>query len=163
MRKRILTAMLLMAAMASCLPVSAKEYTADGTGDCRVSAVVGSSYSVQVPAVLELRYNAASGKYEGSYTVAAKGSILPGQSVTVQPTAGSFTMTGSQTGEVCQATVMQEVTQWVHPGKQTGTGELHISEEEYTETNGKVTAGLTVPDTYTGEFTIAFALGDHTE
>ena len=163
MKKRILTAMLLIAVMASCLPVSAKEYMADGTGDCRVSAVVGSSYSVQVPAVLELRYDSASGKYEGSYTVAAKGSILPDQVVTVQPTSGSFTMTGRRTGETCQAAVTQEVTQWVHPGKQTGTGELHISEEEYMETNGKVTVGLTVPDTYTGEFTIAFSLRDHTE
>lgn len=163
MRKRILTAMLLMATMISCLPVSAKEYTADGTGDCRVSAVVGSSYSVQVPAVLELRYNSVSGKYEGSYTVAAKGSILPGQSVTIQPTAGSFTMTGSRTGETCQAAVTQEITEWIHPSKQAGAGKQHISAEEYTEAGGKVSAGLTVSDTYTGEFTFAFALGDYTE
>lgn len=163
MRKRILTAMLLMAAMISCLPVSAKEYTADGTGDCRVSAVVGSTYSVQVPAVLELRYDSASGKYEGNYTVAAMGSILPGQSVTVQPTSGSFTMTGSRTGEACQAAVTQEVTEWVHPSRQAGTGKQHISAEEYTEASGKVSAVLTVPDTYTGEFTFAFALGDYTE
>lgn len=163
MRKRILTAMLLMAAIASCLPVSAKEYTADGTGDCRVSAVVGSSYSVQVPATLELRYDSASGKYEGNYTVAAKGSILPGQSVTVQPTAGSFTMTGSLTGETCQAAVTQEITEWVHHSKQAGTGKQHISMEEYTEAVGRVSAVLTVPDTYAGEFTFAFTLGDYTE
>ncbi len=163
MRKRIFTAMLLVAAMASCLPVSAEEYTADGTGDCRVSAVVGSSYSVQVPAVLELRYDNASGKYEGSYTVAARGSILPGQSVAIRPTADSFTMTGALTGEACQASVTQETTEWVHASKQAGTGKLHISAEEYTEASGRVSATLTVPDTYSGEFTFAFALGDYTE
>lgn len=163
MKKRILTAMLLAAAMLNCIPVSAKEYTADGTGDCRVSAVVGSSYTVQVPAVLELRYDSASGKYEGSYTVAAKGSILPSQSVTIRPTAGSFAMKGSLTGETCQASVTQEVTEWVHPGRQAGSGEQHISAEEYTQASGKVSAGLTEPDTYTGEFTFAFALGEYTE
>lgn len=163
MKKRILAAMLLAAAMMGCIPVSAEEYAADGTGDCRVSAVVGSSYTVQVPAVLELCYDNASGKYEGSYTVAAKGSILPGQSVTIRPTAGSFLMKGSQTGETCRASVTQDATEWVHPGRQAGAGERHISAEEYTRAAGRVSAGLTVPDTYTGEFTFAFALGEYTE
>ena len=163
MKKKIFTAMLLMAAMASSIPVNAKEYTADGTGDCRVSAAVGSTYSVQVPASLELRYDSVSGKYEGSYTVAAKGSILPGQSVTVRPTAGTFVMTGSTTGEACQAAISQDVTEWVHPGRQAGAGKLHICAGEYTEAGGRVSAELTVPDTYTGEFTFAFSLGEYTE
>ena len=124
---------------------------------------VGSTYSVQVPASLELRYDSVSGKYEGSYTVAAKGSILPGQSVTVRPTAGTFVMTGSTTGEACQAAISQDVTEWVHPGRQAGAGKLHISAGEYTEAGGRVSAELTVPDTYTGEFTFAFSLGEYTE
>ncbi len=121
MKKRVLTAMILAAsAMISCLPVCAQEYTADGTGECRVSATVNSSYSVKVPAVLELQYNSVSGKYEAAYTVSAKGNILPSQSVTVRPTSNSFTLIGSFTGETSQAAITREITEWIHAGRQTG-------------------------------------------
>lgn len=165
MKKRVLTAMILAAsAMISCLPVCAQEYTADGTGECRVSATVNSSYSVKVPAVLELQYNSVSGKYEAAYTVSAKGNILPSQSVTVRPTSDSFTLIGSFTGETSQAAITQEITEWIHAGRQTGeAGRQHISDAEYTDAEGMVSAQLAGADTYTGEFTFAFALGDYME
>lgn len=165
MKKKMFTAMILaVSAMISGLPVCAQEYTADGTGECKVTATVSSSYSVQVPAVLELQYNSDSGKYEAGYKVSVKGNILPSQSVTVQPTAEGFTLTGTLTGETSQAAITQETTEWIHASKLSGTtGKLQISDAEYTEAEGKVTAELAKADTYTGEFTFAFALGDYTE
>ena len=165
MKKKTLTAIILaVSAAISCLPVYAQEYTADGTGECRVTATVSSSYSVQVPAALELHYSSASGKYEAGYTASAKGNILPSQIVTVRPTSDSFTLTGALTGETCQAAVTQEAVGWVHAGRQdAGTGNLKISDAEYTETQGKVSAQIAKADTYTGEFTFAFSLGDYAE
>lgn len=165
MKKKILTSIVLaVSAIISCLPVCAQEYTVDGTGECKVSATVSSSYSVQVPAVLELQYDSVSGKYEAAYTVSAKGNILPSQSVTVRPTGASFTLTGTLTGETSQAAITQEITEWIHTTKMAGsTGKLQISDAEYTEAEGKVSAELARADTYTGEFTFAFALGDYTE
>ncbi len=165
MKKRVFTAVILVvSAIISCLPVCAQEYTADGTGDCRVSATVSSSYSVKVPAVLEMQYNSVSGKYEAAYTVSAKGNILPIQNVTVRPTSDSFTLTGNLTGVTCQAAVTQEITEWIHASRQTGdTGRQHINDAEYTDAEGMVSAQLAGADTYTGEFTFAFALGDYTE
>ena len=160
MKKKMFTAMVLAtASIISCLPVCAQEYTADGTG-----ATVSSSYSVQVPAILELQYNSGSGEYETGYTVSVKGNILPSQSVTVRPTADSFTLTGTLTGETSQAVIAQEATEWIHASKASGsTGKLQISDAEYTEAEGKVSAELAKADTYTGEFTFAFALGDYAE
>ena len=165
MKKKILTSIVLaVSAIISCLPVCAQEYTVDGTGECKVSATVSSSYSVQVPAVLELQYDSVSGKYEAAYTVSAKGNILPSQSVTVRPTGASFTLTGTLTGETSQAAITQEITEWIHTTKMAGsTGKLQIGDAEYTEAEGKVSAELARADTYTGEFTFAFALGDYTE
>lgn len=165
MKKKIVTVIILaVSAVMSCLPVCAQEYTANGTGECKVSATVSSSYSVQVPAVLELQYDSVSGKYEAAYTVSAKGNILPSQSVTVRPTGDSFTLTGTLTGETSQAAITQEITEWIHTSKLAGsTGKLQISDAEYTEAEGKVSAELARADTYTGEFTFAFALGDYTE
>ena len=165
MKKKIYTVMILaVSAFLSCLPVCAQEYTADGTGECRVSATVNSSYSVQVPAVLELQYSSDSGKYEAAYAVSVKGTILPSQSVTVRPTADSFTLTGTHTGETSQAAITQEATEWIHASKGTGsTGKKQISDTAYTEAEGKVSAELSKADSYTGEFTFAFALGDYTE
>lgn len=165
MKKKMFTAMVLAtASIISCLPVCAQEYTADGTGECKVTATVSSSYSVQVPAILELQYNSGSGEYETGYTVSVKGNILPSQSVTVQPTADSFTLTGTLTGETSQAVIAQEATEWIHASKASGsTGKLQISDAEYTEAEGKVSAELAKADTYTGEFTFAFALGDYAE
>lgn len=165
MKKKIFTAMILaVSVIVSCLPVCAQEYTADGTGECRVSATVNSSYSVQVPAVLELQYSSDSGKYEAGYAVSVKGTILPSQSVTVRPTADSFTLTGTHTGETSQAAITQAATEWIHASKEAGdTGKLQISDTEYVEAGGKVSAELSKADTYMGEFTFAFALGDYTE
>lgn len=165
MKKKLVTTMILAAAvMLHCIPVCAQEYTTDGTADCRVSATVESSYSVQVPALLELDYNSSSGKYEGDYQVSAKGNIQPDKSVTIQPTESSFTLTGTLSGETSQASISQEVTEWVHSSRQAdGTGKVHISVEEYTQAQGSVSAELTQADSYTGEITFAFCLGDCTE
>ena len=44
MKKKIATVMILaVSAVISCLSVCAQEYTADGTGECRVTATVSSS------------------------------------------------------------------------------------------------------------------------
>ena len=164
MGKKFLTAMLLASAvMLHCLPASAQEYTADGTASCRVSAVTGSSYFVQVPAVLELRYDDSSGKYEGSYEVAARGSILPEQSVTIRPMESSFALTGTLTGSTAQAYVSQTVTQWVHSDKPDRGDRAHIHAREYAKVQGSVSAKITEADSYTGEFTFEFFLGDYTE
>lgn len=165
MKKKILTALLLVAsATISRLPACAQEYTADGTGECRVTAAVSSSYSVQVPAALELQYNSVSGKYEAGYTVSVKGNILPSQIVTVRPAANSFTLAGNLTGETCRASITQETVGWVHAGRQTaGAGMMKISDREYTGAEGKVSAEIAKADTYTGEFTFAFSLGDYAE
>ena len=162
MKKKFIAAVLTALTLTTqIITVSAEEYSSDGTATCQVSATVSSSYSVKLPATLELSYNSTSGKYEGTYKVSAKGNITPDKSVQISPTANSFTLTGSKTGETASAAVSQTVTEWIHESKSEGTGKIHIGTNEYAETSGSVSASLSEADTYTGEFTFTFSLADY--
>ena len=100
----------VMASLIAGMGVIAKadEYTADGTHTMTVTADVASSYTVQLPATLELTKSSNNAlNYKGSFTAGAKGVLPTGKIVSIETdgnntshmTTGdgtdTFTMTGA--------------------------------------------------------------------
>lgn len=90
------------------ITAKADEYTADGTHTMTVTADVASSYTVQLPATLELTRSSNNAlNYKGSFTAGAKGILPTGNIVSIETdgnntshsTTGdgtdTFTMTGT--------------------------------------------------------------------
>lgn len=90
------------------ITAKADEYTADGTHTMTVTADVASSYTVQLPATLELTRSSNNAlNYKGSFTAGAKGVLPTGKIVSIETdgnntshsTTGdgtdTFTMTGT--------------------------------------------------------------------
>lgn len=100
----------VMASLIAGMGITAKadEYTADGTHTMTVTADVASSYTVQLPATLELTRSSNNAlNYKGSFTAGAKGVLPTGKIVSIETdgnntshsTTGdgtdTFTMTGT--------------------------------------------------------------------
>ena len=132
--------------------------TTDGSLNCTVSAVVSSTYSVSLPATLTLSYNDGTGKYENTYTVGAKGNILPTQYVSIVP-AESFIMTGSTVGATATAAITQAITQW--SGTTPGAGQIAIGTSDYTTSTGTVAVTLSRADNYSGTFAFTYRLNNN--
>lgn len=150
--KRTLALALIISLLITAVPASATEYVGDGTGDCVVTAVIGSSYSVSIPATLTLNKVVDSqdsnfGKYVGTYTVGAKGNLASGNKVTITPTP-SVTMSATGKANV-SATVTQAKTEWVF-------SELNAS--TYSNTTGSVVAPLTEAGNWSGTLQFTFGL-----
>ncbi len=158
MKKKILGILLAGAVLMSSIPVMAAEYSADGNSSVTVTAELGSTYTVTVPSTLSLTYNSTSTKYEGSYTVGAKGNITPSKKVVIAPHASSFTMTGSGTSTAATAAVTQAVTEWVKSSP--SAGQIAIGSDTFATTTGDVAVTLTVADSYSGTMQIDFSLTD---
>ena len=90
------------------ITAKADEYTADGTHTMTVTADVASSYTVQLPATLELTRSSNNAlNYKGNFTAGAKGVLPTGKIVSIETdgnntshsTTGdgtdTFTMTGT--------------------------------------------------------------------
>lgn len=123
-----------------------------------VTADVTSTYSVQIPATLELTAEGSgSNIFSGTYTVGAKGYILDSQYVEISP-ADSFSMTGDTFGLDSSAAVTQSVTKWVNDTAGKGEEYMVLGGDSVTTTTGSVSVTLKKPDTYTVTLTFAYGL-----
>ena len=158
LKKKIMVMLLGISVMLSTLsPVYAAEYSADGQADCTVSATVASTYSVSVPATLSLAYNPSTLKYEGSYTIKAKGNILDTQCVEVKPQTSTFTMTGTNSSHTATGNIVQTKNRWVNTVTDTDS-QTAIDKSSYTDITGDVSVTLTDADTYSGSIGFEFGL-----
>lgn len=125
-----------------------------------VTANVTSTYSVQIPASLELTAESAgSNIFSGTYTGGAKGYILESQCVEISP-ADSFAMTGDKDGLGADALVTQTVTKWVNSLEGKTDDCMVIGGDSVATTTGTVSVTLKNPDSYTGTLTFAYGLKD---
>ena len=144
----------ILAATLMTVPVMAdntKTFTTDGDATIPVVAMIPSSYEVSIPASLALAYNSSTTKYEGSYTVGAKGSIANDEVVFIRPGSNSFSMNGVINTTPITGTLTQANKTWgVH-------GDSTIAKNAYTNKTGS--AVITLPDTsdvYTGSVKFSF-------
>ena len=179
MRNKILTALLAAAlALQGGMAAAAQEYTTEGTAECRISCLISSSYTVSIPAAVEMSYSPDTGRASGSFRVGVKGDLLLNQMVQVKPTTlteelspGIFgdyyngSITGEKTGSVLTVTVNQKKTLWYPRGTtpSLATDEyVEISASEYVYAEGTVTTGeVKAADTYAGTLVFAFGLKDY--
>ena len=176
MRNKIMMALLTAAMLLhGGMSAAAQEYETDGTAECRISCQITSTYTVSIPAEVELAYTADTGTASGTYQVGVKGELLLTQMVQVEPTylntklakgtGGSFHygwLVGEDTGTALFVTVNQEKTKW-HPGGTTplsdGGEYIEISATDYVYANGSVTTEeIAAVDTYSGTLVFTFGL-----
>lgn len=122
-------------------------------GSILVTAEVGSTYTISLPATLALSYNETSGKYEGDYTVSVKANLTEGESVSVTPTT-SFTLSETGGGSE-EGSVTQTVNTWKLNAS--AANEIASDYQNFVETKGKVSANLTKAGTYNGTLDFTFA------
>lgn len=159
MKKKLLTALTIaMSISLSSIPVMAAEYSEDGSANCTVTAEIGSSYQVSVPATLALAFDADDDAFKGTYQVGAKGNIAGNKKVVVAPANSTITMTGKTTNETADATVTQTVTEFVLTAPT--TGQAQIGTTDYAYTNGSVEVSLDKADQYEGTITFNFSLAN---
>ena len=144
----------LLATSLMTVPVMADNtltFSTDGDATIPVVATIPSAYEVSIPASLALAYNETSTKYEGSYTVGAKGSIGNDEVVYIRPSSNTVSMSGVINTEVINGTLTQSNKTWGAHGDST------ISKTTYTNKTGAVSIAL--PDTsdvYTGKMKFTF-------
>lgn len=160
------------------VPVSAEEYSTEGTADCEVSCRVASTYTVSIPAAVSLAYSTETGTARGTYKVGVKGELLLDQMVVVKPVKltgdlaaginGDFlwgTLVGEDTGKSLSVTVNQKITQWVPAGTEPYFGAescVDIAADDFVYADGTITTGeLEVSDYYTGTLVFAFGLEEY--
>lgn len=165
MKKRLM-AMLCACATVLCLatPTYAanSEYpgSASDTQSCLVSAEVGSSYSVSIPAALTLAKSGATTTYTGTYNVGVKGNIAADKKVTLKPNAASFTMTDTTDGtNTATASVAQTKTNWMNTISNASTDSV-IGDTSYATISGTVSVDLPVAGSYSGTMTFAYSITD---
>jgi len=159
MKKKLLTTLVIVATLViNAMPVMAAEYTADGSASCLVTAEIGSTYRVSVPATLDLAYDEDSTKYEGTYQLGAKGNIAGNKKVSVAPASNTLTMTGASTGEEVTASITQEITEFVLENPT--AGQTVIGSDDYAYASGEVSVALEQADVYQGNLVFNFSLQD---
>lgn len=179
MKNRIMTALLTAALLLQGgMTAAAQEYTTDGTAECKVSCQVGSTYTVSIPASVELAYSAETGTASGTFRVGVKGELLLDQMVQVEPTClsvelsrgtgGNFLngkLTGETTGASLPVTVNLSKTRWYPVGTTPlfDMGEyVEISPTEYVYATGTVTTWeVDAADTYTGTLVFTFGVEEY--
>ncbi|MCM1027396.1 MAG: hypothetical protein NC432_13265 [Roseburia sp.] len=179
MKKRMMAVFLTAALMLQGgRAAAAQEYTAEGTAECKVSCQVASTYTVSIPAAVELTYSAETGTASGTFQVGVKGELLLNQMVQVEPTClsvelskgtgGNFLngkLTGEATGVRLPVTVNLEKTRWYPVGTTPlfDMGEyVEISPTEYVYATGTVTTGeVDAVDTYVGTLVFTFGVEEY--
>ncbi len=134
------------------------------TGSIAVKAIVSSTYSISLPAELDLSYDSAGGadyNYSGEYTVGVKANLLDGEMVTVIPTdyntsthTTTFVMNNGTTDAT--ANVSQPVYKWTQAAA-AADDEVQAVYTSYVTKTGKVTALLESQGTYNGTLGFTFA------
>lgn len=140
------------------LPVQAATYAnGDTSGSITVTANVTSSYSITLPATLELILQ-DDGSWANDYTVGVKANITGAESVTVTPDA-TFEMIGATDSVNNRATagVTQEKTVWKNTPS--AANEIAVNGSDYSNTTGRVSVNFPAIDSYTGTLNFTFAKG----
>lgn len=158
MKKLLAMSLMSLAFALTSVPVCAAEYTSDGTASCLVTAEIGSTYSVSVPATLTLSENEDTGKFEGTYRVGAKGNIAGNKVVSITPSTNTMNMTGRTTGVTATANVLQNITQFVLKSPQDGQALIRL--DDYAYVDGFVDVNITDSDLYEGTIVFNFAMSD---
>lgn len=157
--KNKIMALVGAASMAAGIMGSGMTAFADTQG-MTVTANVTSTYSVQIPASLELTAESAgSNTFRGTYIVGAKGYILNSQYVEISP-ADSFNMVADHVVGEGMAEVTQSVTKWVNSTEGKGEEYMMIGGDIMATTTGSVSVILKAPDSYTGTLTFVYGLKD---
>lgn len=170
----------VMASLIAGMGVTAKanDYTADGTHSMTVTATVDSSYTVQLPATLELQADSADSlKYTGTYEYGVKGALPNSKGVKITSTGdwdstkyfSKFTMSGADGNS---ATAYYRLTNETKGANNTqdvifaNAGNTHgytaINGGAFTTKTGKVEVTFPAADTYTGTAGFTFALDNIT-
>ncbi len=128
--------------------------TGDGERTCTVTAHIGSTYYISLPASVSLTYNKNTDKYEATYIVGVKGSIGDNQYVSIVPDSRFYLKkSGSSTTYV--ANISQNVTKWKNT--KINSDEMAIKTDSFAETTGKITVELPKnPADYQGAFVFRY-------
>lgn len=157
MKRKIMALVLSVATiLGSVMSVSASDYTDASSGSMTVTANVTSTYTVRLPATLELTRDPEDGKYKADYTVAVRGQLAATNRIEVTPTP-SFEMTDGN--HSVNATVTQVVTAWEHDQNrvdQNPTSHVLISPTSYVETTGHIETSFEHLGSYSG--TVVFTI-----
>ena len=166
----------VMASLIAVMGVTARasDYSADGTHSMTVTATVDSSYTVQLPATLELQADSADSlKYTGTYEYGVKGALPNSKGVKITSTGdwdstkyfSKFTMSGADGNS---ATAYYRLTNETKGANNTqdvifaNAGNTHgytaINGGAFTTKTGKVEVTFPAADTYTGTAGFTFAL-----
>lgn len=123
------------------------------SGSILVTAEVGSTYSITLPATLALSKNEETGKYEGEYAVGVKANLTGNEAVTITP--NSTVALTNEGGDSVDGAVLQSVNTW----RLTASLENEITSDytQFVETTGKVSADLQKSGTYSGSLNFTFA------
>lgn len=177
-KKPIVCLAATVALLSGSIPVSAQEYTTEGTAECEISCQVTSSYTVTIPAVVSLVYSSDTGTVKGTYQVGVKGDLLLNQMVQVEPIRltnelgrglnGDYhygSLTGENTGKTLAITVNQNQIRWIPQGTVPATQAdtcMEISSADYGYAEGTLTSEeLEAADCYKGTLVFAFGLEEY--
>lgn len=156
LKTKILVVMIVVASLGISLTAHAATTTyTDGqtSGSIHITAVVGSTYSVTLPATLDLTYNDDTGKYEGTYTVGVKANLTDSENVTVIPSSTTTLSDGK--GNNVDASVVQAVDTWKLTASE--ANEIASNYQIFVETTGMVSATITKAGSYTGDLQFTFS------
>ena len=156
MKRKIMALVLSVATiLGSAMSVSASDYTDASSGSMTVTANVTSTYTVRLPATLELVRDPEDGKYKADYTVAVRGQLAATNRIEVTPTP-SFKM--SDGSHSVNATVTQAITAWEHDQSRVDASQGHIliSPTSYVETTGHIETAFEHLGSYSG--TVVFTI-----
>lgn len=132
---------------------STNTYDTDAiSGSILVTAEVGSTYSITLPATLALSKNDETGKYEGEYIVGVKANLTGNEAVTVTPDS-TVTLT-NEGGDSVDGTVSQSVNTWRLTAS--SANEIVSDYQNFVKTTGKVIADLQKSGTYSGNLNFTF-------
>ena len=162
---KLFSALMAALMLLSSAPAYAQTYTNGNTsGSITVTAVVGSTYEISLPATLTLTYdndavtNSLGYNYSAEYTVGVKANLTNAEKVTVTP-AATFTMTNGSVSPTGNTT--QTKTSWVNSA--TLPAEIAADRTQFVETTGKLTIQLDAAGTYNGSVAFTFAKGANGE
>ena len=135
------------------------EYTSDGSHSMFVKASVASTYTVQIPATLNLSREGNTYIYSGEYEIGVKGMITDDKKVTVMPQTNSITFIGTSTNTAVTSNVSQTVTDFVNI--QVENYQKTIGFDTYATTKGKISATFDKVDNYQANVSFAFGISDN--
>lgn len=152
MKRKIVVALLSASLLLSSGVATLKTQAADqpgGSGQCMVSATVDSTYSISIPATLNLSKSGSN--FTGTYTVSAYGNVSDAKKLTVSP--GSLTMTNTDHMDTTvDASVEMATKEWAASTLRAA------SSSSPSELTGTVSVVLTEAGVYSGNLNFTYGL-----